>query len=797
MDNNRHSFTIRVITISLMFFITLLLQVNAQPKLYKADAEKGKPGKEIQVTLHGRGFEEIKRIDEVKIGGLTTELLKYEIESDKLMQLDIVLPTDLDTGFHGISLRVYGIDFESRIETPSSRGISPTSSRDNAPEIEVLYNEQAITNGQPQPIVFDTAQIGFPVVAEFAINNRGGATLSLDSLQLPDGFSLLGIFPDEIGGGNSAFFYIRLQADRIGDFSGMLQFKTNDEDENPFNFSVNAVVASAPTPPIALSDGEVIFRPGEANMIEFETSDTDSPTTKELMIKNTSKTRLTLSDFQLPDGFRLVDNFPDLIEPADSSAISIEFVPDSATTYSGLFQFRSNLSGENEIVFPLLGRVTAPTLPQIELSDGAISYQPSQPSAIEISASAAGEPVSKTLSITNSDTATLDLSDLQLPVGFRLISSFPKNIAPGDTATFTIQLATDSVATYSGLMQFYSNLNEVNPFVFPIIGRVKAIPKPGIEVSDGIASFKPGEDLVIDFGSTVVGSPLDKTLTVTNKGANPINLNNLLLPVGFGLVTPYPQLVNPGTSENITVQFKADSAKTFAGIMRIPNSGDEDAPFLFQLSALATEPSPTANPWWWILPIVALVGLVALTVGKPLLLKGIAYLKSIAVKGTTTSPGTVFHFKPQRDFGRQHVKASQPIRSSFELRLKPVLDYGQQMIRVAGSLIQEDKATVQVTPESSVHAGKPKSVPHDDLTRIEGIGPKISVLMLSAGIRTFGQLAATDVKQLEEILNKAEIWMADPATWPEQARLAAAGKWQALNEWQEKLKGGRIQAENL
>jgi predicted flap endonuclease-1-like 5' DNA nuclease/uncharacterized membrane-anchored protein YhcB (DUF1043 family) len=79
----------------------------------------------------------------------------------------------------------------------------------------------------------------------------------------------------------------------------------------------------------------------------------------------------------------------------------------------------------------------------------------------------------------------------------------------------------------------------------------------------------------------------------------------------------------------------------------------------------------------------------------------------------------------------------------------------------------------------------------DDLQCIEGIGPKISAVLQTAGIVTFAQLAATDVSRLQQILENKHWTFADPATWPEQARLAAAGDWQALEALQDELKGGR------
>lgn len=80
----------------------------------------------------------------------------------------------------------------------------------------------------------------------------------------------------------------------------------------------------------------------------------------------------------------------------------------------------------------------------------------------------------------------------------------------------------------------------------------------------------------------------------------------------------------------------------------------------------------------------------------------------------------------------------------------------------------------------------------DDLKLIEGIGPKISGLLNAAGITTFAQLAATDVARLRQILADANLTrLADPGTWPEQARLAAAGDWDGLKALTDSLRGGR------
>ncbi len=85
--------------------------------------------------------------------------------------------------------------------------------------------------------------------------------------------------------------------------------------------------------------------------------------------------------------------------------------------------------------------------------------------------------------------------------------------------------------------------------------------------------------------------------------------------------------------------------------------------------------------------------------------------------------------------------------------------------------------------------------PEDDLAgKLEGIGPGIQGVLYNAGIKTFSQLAKTPAVQLKEILAAAgdRYRLADPTSWPEQAQLAAAGDWVALQQLQDRLKGGRV-----
>ena len=90
--------------------------------------------------------------------------------------------------------------------------------------------------------------------------------------------------------------------------------------------------------------------------------------------------------------------------------------------------------------------------------------------------------------------------------------------------------------------------------------------------------------------------------------------------------------------------------------------------------------------------------------------------------------------------------------------------------------------------EVQEEAEQPES---DDLKKIEGIGPKVQSILAENGIQTFKQLESADPENLKQVLKEQGLSMIDPATWHEQASLAAAGDWGGLEKLQEKLTAGR------
>ncbi len=92
-----------------------------------------------------------------------------------------------------------------------------------------------------------------------------------------------------------------------------------------------------------------------------------------------------------------------------------------------------------------------------------------------------------------------------------------------------------------------------------------------------------------------------------------------------------------------------------------------------------------------------------------------------------------------------------------------------------------------------LRTGAAEGESRDDLTEIEGIGPKIAGLLAENGIGSFSRLAKSRLEELQRILESGgpHFRLANPSSWPEQAKFAAASDWAGLRNLQGQLSRGR------
>jgi len=109
------------------------------------------------------------------------------------------------------------------------------------------------------------------------------------------------------------------------------------------------------------------------------------------------------------------------------------------------------------------------------------------------------------------------------------------------------------------------------------------------------------------------------------------------------------------------------------------------------------------------------------------------------------------------------------------------------------SIAKLEKELEERAQEAASQKARIRSM-QDDLTIIDGIGPRVSSVLRSAGITSFSKLAERETEEIRGILvaeNPRLTRLTDPSTWHEQAGMAADGDWEGLKALQDSIKEGR------
>ena len=163
--------------------------------------------------------------------------------------------------------------------------------------------------------------------------------------------------------------------------------------------------------------------------------------------------------------------------------------------------------------------------------------------------------------------------------------------------------------------------------------------------------------------------------------------------------------------------------------------------------------------------------------------------------------------KPKTIIEIREVIKEVPVEIIREVEIVKQIDFaslqkmmqGMKTVEISKTVVGETRTKKEgkIVERREVKSGTNKNVSasqkQDDLTKIEGIGPKISGLLSKGGISSFKMLSTSQVSRLQKILDAAgpRYQMHNPGSWPRQAALAAAGQWKKLAVLQEELLGGK------
>ena len=379
-----------------------------------------------------------------------------------------------------------------------------------------LANGDTIPYGQSA--VFSTTDIAIQFI------NRGSAASQVNSIKVSgDAYVILGLpaLPLSLPAGSQLPFNLRFQPKTPGDAPGTLQIAYDDVNLSAsltgtallsvFNYTlVNGSATSALTRGQSIDLGDVkINGDGATVLVRFRNILT-VPATVNLV--GVSGSGLSITEGPI---------LPATLQPQEEASVRLKYAPTTPGPFSGRLAIGTDS-------FSIIANATGPLL-QLSYKVGAITDQLSPGNTASFPPSAIGVANTAVFSIFNKGTGPASMFSIGLtdPSGSFVISgvpALPKELAAGDTLTFTVTFTPRITARVSGSIE----LNGVSIIGLAGAGSSDSTSAPlqySYTQSGVTVSVDPGG--IVAFPSTLVTQTSTARFTLTNNAADVARVVNI------------------------------------------------------------------------------------------------------------------------------------------------------------------------------------------------------------------------------------------------------------------------------
>jgi uncharacterized delta-60 repeat protein len=404
-------------------------------------------------------------------------------------------------------------------------------------EITVLGNGISIADGDATPGAADgtyfgsAPQGGTAISRTFTVRNDGRTALTLGAVTVPTDFALTEGLSSSLAPGASDTFTVQLDTDVVAPKAGEVSFATNDPDENPFNFRIAGTVGNlslnqpavastsyAGLPAANATDGDLGSRwSSEFSDNEWIYVDLGSIYAIDRVVLRWESAYGRGYKLQVSgDASAWADIYSATTGDGGVDDISLSS-PVSGRYVRMLGTQRATAYGYSLYEFEVYGRVPGPEV--TVLGNGiSIANADGVPSVADGtdfgSVSEGAAAVSRMFTVRNDGDVTLTLGAVTVPAGFTLTEGLSGSLEDGASDTFTVQLDSATVGTYSGEISFATNDANENPFHFAITGTVSP-PTVTVAVAPAEVMEDGSANLVYTFTrSAADGSPLTVNFSV-------------------------------------------------------------------------------------------------------------------------------------------------------------------------------------------------------------------------------------------------------------------------------------------
>lgn len=354
----------------------------------------------------------------------------------------------------------------------------------------------------------------------------------------------------------------------------------------PFGSACDIGAFEAQVSQVVVDSGGTTVASGAS--VNFGTTPVGTPVTRSFTISNTGDLDLSVGGVAAPAGYTAAFTGTNVTLAAGGTAtLTATLTAASASTFAGTLSFTSTALGATPFTLSLNGTVSAaPTAPEIAVFQGTTEI--ANGGIFDFGTTPVGTPLTRTFTITNSGDAALTLTaPSSTPTGVTVVGTFPTSVAPTSSASFTLRLDAVAPATISDTLSFGTDDADENPFTISLRGSVVSATAPAeITLLNGTTEITSGGSLA--FGTTLLGTPVSRTLTVRNTGGLSLTLGAFTAPTGFTATGPLSTSLGSGQETTITLRLNAAAAGTFTGTFSLANSDSNENPYLINASGTVT-----------------------------------------------------------------------------------------------------------------------------------------------------------------------------------------------------------------
>ena len=268
-----------------------------------------------------------------------------------------------------------------------------------------------------------------------------------------------------------------------------------------------------------------------------------STKTGTLTIQNTGTAALTVTNISYPSSV-FTGAWSGTVAAGASQNVAVTFSPAAAQSYSGNITVNSSATvGTNTIAVSGAGTVAPTRVINLlgNLAFGGLTV---------------GQSTNRPLTISNSGNATLNVTNISYPQGFRgSWTNGTIGLAPGASTNITVTFAPTNAQLFSNNITVGSDATSGSNAILasgtgtPLASRVISVPA------------------ALSFSNCPVGSSNSATLVISNSGNAALTVSNILYPLGFS--GAWNGSIPASNSQSVSVLFAPSAAGDFTGTVSV------------------------------------------------------------------------------------------------------------------------------------------------------------------------------------------------------------------------------------